>query len=165
MTSYYYIWITITTSNLEGSLILINISSLLDMGIFTLSPQSWTISKYVLLDFFLSQVFVVSYCLFLLPIFFICLIYSLGYALFVFFVILMMQYSALIRSHSPRARLIDLINQKEVLGDLFNQLRLAMQRRGKGRPAQVITQCIRQIVLLVYLGIPLSFFLSFEYGY
>ena len=48
-----------------------------------------------------------------------------------------MQYNALIRSSSHRATLIDLINQKEVVGDLFNQLRLALQRRTKGRPAQV----------------------------
>lgn len=34
--------------------------------------------------------------------------------------------------------LIELINQKEIVGDLFNQLRLALQRRSKGRPAQVI---------------------------
>lgn len=54
------------------------------------------------------------------------------------FFILMKQYSALIHSHSHRATLIDLINQKEVVGDLFNQLRLALQRRGNGRPAQVI---------------------------
>lgn len=32
---------------------------------------------------------------------------------------------------------MELINQKEVLGDLFNQLRLALQRRSKDRPAQV----------------------------
>lgn len=48
-----------------------------------------------------------------------------------------MQYNALIRSGNHRATLIDLINQKEVVGDLFNQLRLALQRRTKGRPAQV----------------------------
>lgn len=51
---------------------------------------------------------------------------------------LIMQYSALINSHGHRAKLIDLINQKEVVGDLFNQLRLALQRKVKGRPAQVI---------------------------
>ncbi|KAL3727894.1 hypothetical protein ACJRO7_032612 [Eucalyptus globulus] len=48
------------------------------------------------------------------------------------------EYSALIRSQDHRATLIDLINQKEVVGDLFNQLRLASQRRNKGRPAQTI---------------------------
>lgn len=46
------------------------------------------------------------------------------------------EYMALIRSRGHRAELIELINQKEVVGDLFNQLRLAHQRRGKGRPAQ-----------------------------
>lgn len=35
---------------------------------------------------------------------------------------------------------MELINQKEVVGDLFNQLRLALQRRTKGRPAQVSFQ-------------------------
>ncbi|RVW55922.1 Cytosolic purine 5'-nucleotidase [Vitis vinifera] len=48
------------------------------------------------------------------------------------------EYNALIRSSSHRATLIDLINQKEVVGDLFNQLRLALQRRTKGRPAQTL---------------------------
>ncbi|XP_057958919.1 uncharacterized protein LOC131151651 isoform X4 [Malania oleifera] len=47
------------------------------------------------------------------------------------------EYSALICSRSHRASLIELINQKEVVGNLFNQLRLAMQRRTRGRPAQV----------------------------
>ncbi|KAK4354938.1 hypothetical protein RND71_027132 [Anisodus tanguticus] len=46
-------------------------------------------------------------------------------------------YNALIDSQQQRATLIDLINQKEVLGDLFNQLRLALQRRTLGRPAQL----------------------------
>ncbi|XP_021852907.2 uncharacterized protein [Spinacia oleracea] len=46
------------------------------------------------------------------------------------------EYTALIGSRSHRASLIELINQKEVLGDLFNQLRLALQRRMKDRPAQ-----------------------------
>lgn len=56
-----------------------------------------------------------------------------------FFVMLNLelQYSALIHSQGHRATLIELINQKEVVGDLFNQLRLALQRRTKERPAQV----------------------------
>ncbi|KAK7838880.1 cytosolic purine 5'-nucleotidase [Quercus suber] len=37
-----------------------------------------------------------------------------------------------------RASLIELINQKEVVGDLFNQLRLALQRRTRERPAQTL---------------------------
>ncbi|KAG5555412.1 hypothetical protein RHGRI_012825 [Rhododendron griersonianum] len=45
-------------------------------------------------------------------------------------------YNALIRGRGHRATLVELINQKEVVGDLFNQLRLALQRRTKGRPAQ-----------------------------
>lgn len=48
------------------------------------------------------------------------------------------EYNALIHSQQERATLIDLINQKEVLGDLFNQLRLALQRRTEGRPAQTL---------------------------
>ncbi|XP_057958916.1 uncharacterized protein LOC131151651 isoform X3 [Malania oleifera] len=48
------------------------------------------------------------------------------------------EYSALICSRSHRASLIELINQKEVVGNLFNQLRLAMQRRTRGRPAQTL---------------------------
>lgn len=47
------------------------------------------------------------------------------------------QYNALINCRSDRESLIELINQKEVVGDLFNQLRLALQRRSKDRPAQV----------------------------
>lgn len=50
---------------------------------------------------------------------------------------LIVQYSALIHSRGHRGSLIELINQKEVVGDLFNQLRLALQRRSQGRPAQV----------------------------
>ncbi|WOL11784.1 5'-nucleotidase domain-containing protein 4 isoform X1 [Canna indica] len=46
------------------------------------------------------------------------------------------EYNALIHSRSHREELIKLIQQKEVVGDLFNQLRLAFQRRTKGRPAQ-----------------------------
>jgi HAD superfamily 5'-nucleotidase-like hydrolase len=48
------------------------------------------------------------------------------------------EYNALICSRPHRATLIDLINQKEVVGDLFNQLRLALQRRTTGRPAQTL---------------------------
>ncbi|KAM2348611.1 hypothetical protein ACFX1X_012226 [Malus domestica] len=48
------------------------------------------------------------------------------------------EYSALIQSGGHRAALVDLINQKEVVGDLFNQLRLASQRQTKGRPAQTL---------------------------
>ncbi|KAL0538085.1 hypothetical protein IC582_027080 [Cucumis melo] len=48
------------------------------------------------------------------------------------------EYSALIHSRGHRASLIELINQKEVVGDLFNQLRLALQRRTQGRPAQTL---------------------------
>ncbi|KAI4335091.1 hypothetical protein L6164_013770 [Bauhinia variegata] len=48
------------------------------------------------------------------------------------------EYSALIQSRSHREKLVELINQKEVVGDLFNQLRLALQRRSKNRPAQTL---------------------------
>ncbi|KAK9934146.1 hypothetical protein M0R45_021300 [Rubus argutus] len=48
------------------------------------------------------------------------------------------EYSALIHSRGHRESLIELTNQKEVVGDLFNQLRLASQRRTKGRPAQTL---------------------------
>lgn len=48
------------------------------------------------------------------------------------------EYIALIHGRGHRAALIELINQKEVVGDLFNQLRLALQRRTKGRPAQTL---------------------------
>lgn len=60
--------------------------------------------------------------------------------------ILELQYSALIRSRGRRASLIELINQKEVVGDLFNQLRLALLRRTKERPAQV--SCVQLYALL-----------------
>ncbi|XP_075476411.1 uncharacterized protein LOC142517833 [Primulina tabacum] len=48
------------------------------------------------------------------------------------------EYNALINSRSHRAMLIELINQKEIVGDIFNQLRLALQRRSTGRPAQTL---------------------------
>ncbi|EYU31647.1 hypothetical protein ABFS82_07G114900 [Erythranthe guttata] len=48
------------------------------------------------------------------------------------------EYSALVHSRGHRTTLIELINQKELVGDLFNQLRLALQRRSKGRPAQTV---------------------------
>ncbi|XP_010558821.2 PREDICTED: 5'-nucleotidase domain-containing protein 4-like, partial [Tarenaya hassleriana] len=48
------------------------------------------------------------------------------------------EYKALIGSRGYRADLIELINQKEVAADLFNQLRLACQRRSQGRPAQTL---------------------------
>ncbi|XP_012437331.1 uncharacterized protein LOC105763607 isoform X2 [Gossypium raimondii] len=48
------------------------------------------------------------------------------------------EYKALIHSRGPRATVVELINQKEVVGDLFNQLRLALQCRTKGRPAQTL---------------------------
>ncbi|KAL8161812.1 hypothetical protein V2J09_013301 [Rumex salicifolius] len=48
------------------------------------------------------------------------------------------EYGALVNSRAHRATLIELINQKEVVGDLFNQLRLALQRRDKDRPAQTL---------------------------
>lgn len=51
--------------------------------------------------------------------------------------VLKVQYSALIDSQGHRASLIEFINQKEVVGDFFNQLRLSLQRQIKGRPAQV----------------------------
>ncbi|XP_038986589.1 cytosolic purine 5'-nucleotidase isoform X2 [Phoenix dactylifera] len=49
------------------------------------------------------------------------------------------EFNALIHSQSCRAALITLVQQKEVVGDLFNQLRLALQRRTKGRPAQTLS--------------------------
>ncbi|KAI9123271.1 hypothetical protein K1719_006160 [Acacia pycnantha] len=48
------------------------------------------------------------------------------------------EYNALIQSHSHRRRLVELVNQKEIVGDLFNQLRLALQRRIHSRPAQTL---------------------------
>ncbi|ESW26473.1 hypothetical protein PHAVU_003G122300 [Phaseolus vulgaris] len=48
------------------------------------------------------------------------------------------EYNALIGSRSYRESLVELINQKEVVGDLFNQLRLALQRRNRDRPAQTL---------------------------
>lgn len=51
---------------------------------------------------------------------------------------MVVQYNALICGREHRAMIVELMNQKEVVGDLFNQLRLALQRRNMGRPAQVI---------------------------
>lgn len=69
------------------------------------------------------------------------------------------EYSALIKSRGSRGRLVDLINQKEVVGDLFNQLRLAHQRRIKGRPAQTLaatkmnddelTDCMQKLLIVM----------------
>ena len=44
---------------------------------------------------------------------------------------------ALAYGREHREKLIELMNQKEVVGDVFNQLRLALQRRTKDRAAQV----------------------------
>ncbi|XP_078446751.1 HAD-superfamily hydrolase, subfamily IG, 5'-nucleotidase [Wolffia australiana] len=49
------------------------------------------------------------------------------------------EFNALIHGRSHRKELIQLIRQKETVGDLFNQLRLALQRRTKGRPAQTLS--------------------------
>ncbi|XP_062108899.1 uncharacterized protein LOC133819623 [Humulus lupulus] len=69
------------------------------------------------------------------------------------------EYRALIRSRVHRESLIELINQKEVVGDLFNQLRLALQRRTKGRPAQTLaatnmddqdlTECMQKLLIVM----------------
>ncbi|XP_039129348.1 cytosolic purine 5'-nucleotidase [Dioscorea cayenensis subsp. rotundata] len=48
------------------------------------------------------------------------------------------ELNALIHSQGHRVALIELVQQKEVIGDLFNQLRLARQRRSKDRPAQTL---------------------------
>jgi len=49
-----------------------------------------------------------------------------------------LQFDALVQSHGQKEKLVALIQQKEIVGDLFNQLRLAQQRRSNSRPAQVI---------------------------
>jgi len=64
---------------------------------------------------------------------------------------LKLQYSALIRCRGDRESLVELINQKEVVGDLFNQLRLALQRRSKDRPAQVSFGPIILLHMLLYM--------------
>ncbi|GAQ79423.1 haloacid dehalogenase-like hydrolase superfamily hydrolase subfamily IG 5'-nucleotidase [Klebsormidium nitens] len=46
------------------------------------------------------------------------------------------EVDALACGRAHRERLVQLMNQKERVGDLFNQLRLALQRRGNGRDAQ-----------------------------
>ncbi|XP_068663269.1 uncharacterized protein [Aristolochia californica] len=48
------------------------------------------------------------------------------------------EFCALIHGRTHREELVELIYQKEIVGDLFNQLRLALQRRTKGRPAQTL---------------------------
>jgi hypothetical protein len=55
-----------------------------------------------------------------------------------FCVLLYLQFNALIQSHTQKEKLVTLIEQKEIVGDLFNQLRLALQRRTNSRPAQVL---------------------------
>ncbi|CAM0880745.1 unnamed protein product [Alopecurus aequalis] len=48
------------------------------------------------------------------------------------------EFNALIQSHAQKEKLVTLIQQKEIVGDLFNQLRLALQRRTNSRPAQTL---------------------------
>ncbi|KAI5006390.1 hypothetical protein ZWY2020_033633 [Hordeum vulgare] len=48
------------------------------------------------------------------------------------------EFDALIQSHAQKEKLVTLIQQKEIVGDLFNQLRLALQRRINSRPAQTL---------------------------
>ncbi|KAM3348587.1 hypothetical protein ACQJBY_022083 [Aegilops geniculata] len=48
------------------------------------------------------------------------------------------EFDTLIKSHAQKEKLVTLIQQKEIVGDLFNQLRLALQRRTNSRPAQVV---------------------------
>lgn len=55
---------------------------------------------------------------------------------------------ALAYGRDHRAKLIELMNQKEAVGDVFNQLRLALQRRTAGRPAQV--QLVFSPTFLIY---------------
>ncbi|KAJ7559103.1 hypothetical protein O6H91_04G070100 [Diphasiastrum complanatum] len=46
------------------------------------------------------------------------------------------EVKALAHGRDHRTKLIELMNQKETVGDVFNQLRLALQRRTSGRAAQ-----------------------------
>ncbi|NP_001131882.1 uncharacterized LOC100193261 [Zea mays] len=48
------------------------------------------------------------------------------------------EFNALVKSHDQKEKLVTLIQQKEIVGDLFNQLRLALQRRSNSRPAQTL---------------------------
>ncbi|PUZ57503.1 hypothetical protein GQ55_5G437200 [Panicum hallii var. hallii] len=48
------------------------------------------------------------------------------------------EFDALVQSHGQKEKLVTLIQQKEIVGDLFNQLRLAQQRRSNSRPAQTL---------------------------
>jgi len=54
------------------------------------------------------------------------------------FLLLYLQFDALVQSHGQKEKLVALIQQKEIVGDLFNQLRLAQQRRSNSRPAQTL---------------------------
>lgn len=58
---------------------------------------------------------------------------------------------ALAYGRGHRAKLIELMNQKEVVGDVFNQLRLALQRRTVGRQAQVYKTLNSVCILLLSL--------------
>ncbi len=61
------------------------------------------------------------------------------------------QVMALAYGRGHRAKLIELMNQKEVVGDVFNQLRLALQRRTVGRQAQVYKTLNSVSILLLSL--------------
>jgi hypothetical protein len=58
---------------------------------------------------------------------------------------------ALAYGRGHRTKLIELMNQKEVVGDVFNQLRLALQRRTVGRQAQVYKTLNSVSILLLSL--------------
>jgi len=61
------------------------------------------------------------------------------------------QVMALAYGRGHRTKLIELMNQKEVVGDVFNQLRLALQRRTVGRQAQVYKTLNSVSILLLSL--------------
>ncbi|XP_077217749.1 uncharacterized protein LOC143852238 isoform X2 [Tasmannia lanceolata] len=69
------------------------------------------------------------------------------------------EFNALIQSRGHREALVELMHQKELVGDLFNQLRLALQRRTQGRPAQTLgatkmgdqelTECMQKLLIVM----------------
>ena len=71
-----------------------------------------------------------------------------------------MQVKALAYGRDHRTKLIELMNQKEAVGDVFNQLRLALQRRTAGRPAQV---CLRLYYLWPLSNVVVSILFGLDY--
>lgn len=109
-----------------------------------------------------------------------CLVYLFSWIfffeeiLFLDLEIVYFQFNAIIKSHGHKSALLKLIQQKEIVGDLFNQLRLASQRREHFRPSQVNIIFIMKfkhagpfwvIIKFVYIAMYFLVNRSYKYGW